>query len=186
MTFFFFFLVPLFCAVLHNTPTLLPVPKQVVAEAYAVSCVLFLTCIKGRKCNTFLIPIYFHCTGPWRNPLRWLSFGGRTCKCINNLTLICIYLCTYSFCVQYELQESTPTERPTEESAQRSDTEVDSVVLLLFTFVAWGMFWPFFSFTNRHRVTSVPAIAKKFCFTTWGLKWLGNNTKTPKNCLSAK
>ncbi len=32
-----------FCAVLHNTPTLLPVPMQVVAEACAVSgLVLFL------------------------------------------------------------------------------------------------------------------------------------------------
>ncbi len=32
-----FFLSLYFCAVLHNTPTLLPVPMQVVAEACAVS-----------------------------------------------------------------------------------------------------------------------------------------------------
>jgi hypothetical protein len=35
-------------------------------------------------------------------------------------------------------------------------------------------------------IINVPAIAKKFCFTTWGLKWLGNTTKTLKNCLSAR
>ncbi len=44
MIFFFFFSL-YFCAVLHNTPTLLPVPMQVVAEACAVSgLVLFLLC----------------------------------------------------------------------------------------------------------------------------------------------
>ncbi|XDV26270.1 hypothetical protein PO909_030028 [Leuciscus waleckii] len=38
--------------VLHNTPTLLPVPKKVVAEACAVSGFFFTLHQKGRKCNT--------------------------------------------------------------------------------------------------------------------------------------
>ncbi len=40
IVFFFFFLY--FCAVLHNTPTLLPVPMQVVAKACAVSGLFLL------------------------------------------------------------------------------------------------------------------------------------------------
>ncbi len=61
-----FFLSLYFCAVLHNTPTLLPVPMQVVAEACAVSGLVLVFFIVKSIVETpyhFVIPFIFIAQG---------------------------------------------------------------------------------------------------------------------------